>query len=178
MCGKNKQYFFILPVGLLLSCVVGVLRGEELPQPGKTQQSSPGNNSSSSSSSVHFQTWETLSGKFDRALETHEATLNEALQRLQTSELNGSKLNDLLNQSLRQNGDLKNYNNQIGQRMQESDEWNSELQDDNVKLKAGVKAEKAQGLRNTIIAGIVGIVLGLLIPFIIKLLRMFKVIPI
>jgi len=178
MCRENAEYFFILLVGLLLSCIVGVLRGQELPQPGKTQQSSPSSNSSSTSSSAHFQTWEMLSEKFDKTLETHEATLNEALQRLQTSELNGSRLNDLLNQSLQQNEDLKNYNNQIGQRMQENDEWSAELQDDNVKLKAEVKVAKAQGLRNIIIAGIVGIVLGLLIPFIIKLLRVFKVIPI
>jgi hypothetical protein len=119
-----------------------------------------------------------LSEKFDKALETHEATLNEALQRLQTSELNGSRLSDLLNQSLRQNEDLKNYNSQIGQRMQENDEWNAELQDENIKLEAEVKVAKAYGLRNTIIAGIGGIVLGLLIPFIIKLLRIFKVIPV
>jgi hypothetical protein len=30
MCRENKEYFFILLVGLLLSCIVGVLRGEEL----------------------------------------------------------------------------------------------------------------------------------------------------
>jgi hypothetical protein len=62
--------------------------------------------------------------------------------------------------------------------MQESDEWNAELQDENVKLEAKVKITKANGLRNTIIAGVGGIMLGLLVPFIIKLLRMFKVIPV
>jgi hypothetical protein len=62
--------------------------------------------------------------------------------------------------------------------MQESDEWNAELQDENVKLEANVKVVKAQGLRNTIIAGIGGLTLGLLIPLIIKLLRVFKVIPV
>lgn len=61
--------------------------------------------------------------------------------------------------------------------MQEADEWNAELQDENIGLKAEVKIVKANGLRNTIIAGIAGIVLGLLIPFIIKLLRAVKIIP-
>jgi hypothetical protein len=54
--------------------------------------------------------------------------------------------------------------------MQESDEWNAELQDENMKLEAEVKGAKANGLRNTIISGIGGLVLGFLIPFIIKLL--------
>jgi hypothetical protein len=62
--------------------------------------------------------------------------------------------------------------------MQESDEWNAALQDENVKLEAEVKVVKAHGLRNTIIAAIGGLVLGILLPFIIKLLRTFKVIPV
>ncbi|MDR2150149.1 MAG: hypothetical protein LBO67_04910 [Spirochaetaceae bacterium] len=62
--------------------------------------------------------------------------------------------------------------------MQESDEWNAELQKENVKLEFEVKVAKIHGLRTTILAGIGGIVLGLLIPFIIKLLRVFKVIPV
>jgi hypothetical protein len=62
--------------------------------------------------------------------------------------------------------------------MRESDEWNAELQEDNIKLEAKVKATKTNGLRNTIIAGIGGLVLGFLLPFIIKLLRTFKVIPV
>jgi hypothetical protein len=61
--------------------------------------------------------------------------------------------------------------------MQESDEWNAGLQAENVKLEARVKAARANGLRNTIIAWVGGIVLGLLIPFIIKLLRLFRIIP-
>jgi hypothetical protein len=73
---------------------------------------------------------------------------------------------------------LETFNDQIGQRMQESDEWNADLQDENVRLGAKIKIAKANGLRNTIIAGFGGIVLGLLIPFIIKLLRVFKIIPV
>jgi hypothetical protein len=62
--------------------------------------------------------------------------------------------------------------------MQESDEWNAELQEDNIKLEADVKVAKAHGLRNTIIAGIGGLALGILLPLIIKLLRVFKIIPV
>jgi hypothetical protein len=61
--------------------------------------------------------------------------------------------------------------------MQDSNEWNAELQDENIKLEAKAKIAKTKGLRNTIIAGIGGIVLGLLVPLIIKLLRTFKVLP-
>jgi hypothetical protein len=62
--------------------------------------------------------------------------------------------------------------------MQESDEWNAELQDENAKLEAGVIAAKARGLRNTVIAGIGGLVLGVLIPLIMKLLRKLRAIPV
>ncbi|MDR0374331.1 MAG: hypothetical protein LBH85_01215 [Treponema sp.] len=62
--------------------------------------------------------------------------------------------------------------------MQESDEWNAELQEDNIKLEAEVKAAKARGLRYAVIAGAGGLALGLLVPLIIKLLRAFKVIPV
>jgi hypothetical protein len=62
--------------------------------------------------------------------------------------------------------------------MQESDEWNAELQDENIKLEAKVKIARANGLRNTIIAGAGGIILGLLAPIVVKLLRRFKVIPV
>jgi hypothetical protein len=62
--------------------------------------------------------------------------------------------------------------------MQETDEWNAELQEDNIKLEAEIKVAKAHGLRNTVIAGIGGLALGFIIPLIIKLLRAFKVIPV
>jgi hypothetical protein len=62
--------------------------------------------------------------------------------------------------------------------MQESDEWNAELQDENVRLEAEVEAAKEHGLRNTMIAGLAGLALGVLLPFIIKLLRFFKAIPV
>jgi hypothetical protein len=66
---------------------------------------------------------------------------------------------------------LKTFNDQIGQRMQESDEWNAELQENNIKL-------EADGLRNAIIAGIGGLVLGILVPLIIKLRRALKALPV
>jgi hypothetical protein len=62
--------------------------------------------------------------------------------------------------------------------MQESDEWNAELQDENVKLEAEVKVAKANGMRNTVIAGMGGIVMGILVLLVIKILGAFKVIPV
>jgi hypothetical protein len=83
----------------------------------------------------------------------------------------------LYENSLTKITNLETFNSQIGQRMRESDEWNAELQEDNIKLETKIKIAKANGLRNTIIAGAGGIALGFLIPFIIKLLRTIKIIP-
>jgi hypothetical protein len=62
--------------------------------------------------------------------------------------------------------------------MQESDEWNAELQTENMNMEAEVKIAKANGLRNAIIAGSGGIALGLLAPLIVKVLRRLKAIPV
>jgi cell division protein FtsL len=48
--------------------------------------------------------------------------LNELYRRLQTSEANGQLLTNLCAELSRQNDDLKNYNSQIAERMQERDE--------------------------------------------------------
>jgi hypothetical protein len=122
MCGENKDFFIIMFVALLLASVVGALRGQEIPQPGRTRQPLPDSGSSSNSSGAHWRTWEMLSEKFDRALNQHEATLNELYTRLQTSEANGKLLTGLCAELSMQNEDLRNYNEQIGQRMQERDE--------------------------------------------------------
>jgi septal ring factor EnvC (AmiA/AmiB activator) len=76
----------------------------------------------SSNSGQHLQTWETLSTQFDQTLQAHEETLRELSERLKTSESNGERLTNLLDESLTQNADLKTYNTQIAQRMQERDE--------------------------------------------------------
>jgi hypothetical protein len=149
-----------------------------LSMPGRMPLWSQNNEPSSNSSAGHLTTWEALSSRFTLGLEQHEQTLKELGQNLQTSEASLQRLMPLYELSLQQNESLKTYNNQIGQRMQESDEWNAELQDENVKLKAKVKIAKANSLRNIIIAGGGGIVLGFLVPLIVKLLRRFKVIPV
>jgi membrane protein implicated in regulation of membrane protease activity len=131
----------------------------------------------SNNSDVTLQTWQLLSGKFQSELVMLRNDLNQALTELQQSKNYGQQQTNLLDQSLRRTNVLEAFNQQIGERMQEADEWNAELQDENIGLKAEVKIVKANGLRNTIIAGIAGIVLGLLIPFIIKLLRAVKIIP-
>jgi chromosome segregation ATPase len=123
---------------------------------------------SSTSSGAHYLTWETLSGKFDKALETHETTLNEALRNLQTSELNGLRLSDLLNRSLTQNEGLKTYNQQIAERMQERDEDLASAQDRIGKLeKRCLKAVIA-------IIALAGVILAYIVC---KAIRFFKIIP-
>ncbi|MDR2793562.1 MAG: hypothetical protein LBB61_07845 [Treponema sp.] len=76
----------------------------------------------SSGSGQHLQTWETLSTQFDQTLQAHEETLRELSEKLKTSENNGKRLTNLLDESLTQNAALKTYNGQIAQRMQERDE--------------------------------------------------------
>jgi hypothetical protein len=123
-----KFYWFVLRV----FCVVALL---SIPlMLGKTLLWSQSSEQQSNSNNEHFQTWETLSERFGRTLETHEATLSEALRRVQTSETNGAVLNNLLNQSLMQNESLRVYNSQIGERMQERDEDLTVAYDDINKL--------------------------------------------
>jgi hypothetical protein len=61
--------------------------------------------------------------------------------------------------------------------MQESDEWNAELQEDNIKLEADVKAAKAQGLRNTLSAAVIGALAGFLLSPAFRLLQKLKIAP-
>jgi chromosome segregation ATPase len=76
---------------------------------------------SSRSSSAPSATWEILSHQFGLALQEHEATLTALSQKLQTSEASGKLLSDSLTKLSQQNSDLRNYNEQMGQRMQERD---------------------------------------------------------
>jgi ABC-type multidrug transport system fused ATPase/permease subunit len=117
---KRVRFFYSYPC-LLLVCLALVVLPALLTY-GETPAPLPGNNLSLSNSDEHLKTWETLSANFNTALKMHEMTLNEALLKVQTSENNGRQLNDLLSMSLKQNADLKSFNEQISQRMQERDE--------------------------------------------------------
>jgi uncharacterized membrane protein YjjP (DUF1212 family) len=55
-------------------------------------------------------------------LKRHEETLTELSEKLKTSENSLEQSTLLLEKLSRQNEDLKNYNNQIGERMQDRDE--------------------------------------------------------
>ena len=113
---KPSYYFYacVLPAVLL----IGILQ----PALGQTQPSLQSKQQSLSSSAGHLMTWERLSGQFGETLQAHEATLTELSQKLETSERNGQLLTGLLEQLSAQNESLKNYNTQIGERMQERDE--------------------------------------------------------
>jgi hypothetical protein len=140
--------------------------------------SSQNSEQKSNNSNAILQTWEQLSGKFQSELTALRQDLQAALNDAGQSKMSLQKLTVLYENSLTRIANLETFNSQIGQRMQESDEWNAELQEDNIKLEAEIKVVKARGLRNTVIAGIGGLVLGILIPLIIKLLRVFKIIPV
>jgi hypothetical protein len=156
MCTANRQFGIIILVFCLLSCVVGALRGTEEPASGKTPPQSPGSSWSLSSSGEHLATWTRLSGKFEQTLNRHEQTLSELSGRLRTSERNGTRLNDLLTQLSRQNDDLKAYNGQIGERMQERDEELSRAYEHTIKLeKRFLKAVIGMVVMGLIIAGAV-----------------------
>jgi hypothetical protein len=145
-----------------------------IPMALSSQSSGPRSNNSGGI----LRTWEQISGKFQNELTALRQDLQTALNDANQSQTSLRKLTVLYENSLTRITNLETFNDQIGRRMQESDEWNAELQEENVKLKAEVKTAKARGLRNTVIAGIGGIALGILVPLIIKLLRFFKVIPI
>jgi Skp family chaperone for outer membrane proteins len=145
-----------------------------LPMALSSQNSEPKSNNSS----AILQTWRQISERFQSELTALQQDLQAALDDAKQSKTSLQKLTVLYENSLTRITNLEAYNEQIGQRMQESDEWNAELQDKNMKLKADVKIAKANGLRNAIIAGASGIALGFLIPFIIKLLGKLKIIPV
>jgi hypothetical protein len=140
--------------------------------------SSQSSGQNSNNSDAILRTWEPLSARFQNELTALQQDLQAALNDAQQSKTSLGKLTGLYGNSLKRIANLETFSEQIGQRMQEADEWNAELQDENAKLEAGVIAAKAHGLRNAIIAGVGGLVLGALIPLIIKLLRKFKVIPV
>jgi hypothetical protein len=169
MCRENREYFIILAVAVLLCSVWGALHGQEVPQPGQTPPSSQSSERSLSSSASHFLTWETLSAQFETTLNQHDATLNEALEKLKTSEANGQKLSVLLTLSLKQNEDLRNFNNQIGERMQERDEDLAVAYDD---------IDRLTRQRNTLLAIVItaGVIILALVVFMV--LRLLRVIPV
>jgi phage terminase large subunit GpA-like protein len=168
MCKENRECFIFLLAAVLLCSAWGALHGQEVPQPGQTHLSSRSSERSSSSSAGHFQTWETLSVQFETALNQHEATLNEALGKLKTSEANRQKLSVLLTLSLKQNEDLRNFNSQIGERMQERDEDLSGAYDD---------IDRLMRQRNTLLAIAItaGVIILALVVF--MALRLLRVIP-
>jgi hypothetical protein len=81
--------------------------------------------------------------------------LSQALTELQTSKANLQSLTSLLEASLKANEDLRNYNQQIGQRMQERDEDLYRAYQDIEKLE---KKNAAQGRKIIILGFILGIV--------------------
>ena len=138
MCAANKQFLFYLLAALLLSRVVGALRSQELPNPGKTQALSPSSGSPSNSSNSDLTTWEKLSANFQEALTTQYNQLQQALRETETSKANSARLTFLLDESLKANDSLRNYNAQIAERMQERDEDLASAYAENGNLKARI----------------------------------------
>jgi hypothetical protein len=142
--------------------------------PAWSQDSGPKLNNSNAT----LRTWEQISGKFQSELSALRQDLQAALNDAKQSKTSLQKLTVLYENSLTRITNLETFNEQIGQRMQENDEWNAELQNENIKLETDIKIAKERGLRNILIAGIGGFVLGLLVPLIVKLLRVFKIMPV
>jgi hypothetical protein len=169
---SDRLLFLIYLCGTPQSLVLLILLAPQ------TQVWSQSSGLKSNNSNETSQTWQQISVKFQSELTALRRDLQAALSDAQQSKTYLQKLTGLYENSLTRITNLETFNEQIGQRMQESDEWNAELQCDNVKLEAKVKMAKAHTLRSILIAGIVGIVLGILVPFILKMLRTFKVISI
>ena len=84
---------------------------------GATQARPQNSGSPSSGSSGDLKTWEQLSRRFMTDLDDQSTELQQALTEIRTSEANSGKLTYLLEQSLKANGGLRNYNEQLEQRM-------------------------------------------------------------
>jgi hypothetical protein len=171
MCGKLLSRLFLrspwyraFPILLLTLIPMGLL----------SQTSEPKLNNSNAT----LQTWEQISEKFQSELTALRQDLQTALSDAQQSKTSLRKLTDLYGNSLVRIANLETFNDQIGRRMQESDEWNAELQVENMKLEAGVKTAKANGLRNTVIAGIGGFALAIIGYIVIRVLRFLRIIPV
>jgi hypothetical protein len=171
--GSGGSFRLVLPLDWFLVLLIMALL-----MPGRMPAWSQDSEPKSNNSSAILLTWEQISGKFQSELTALRQDLQAALNDAKQSKTSLRKLTVLYENSLTRMTNLEAFNEQIGQRMQESDEWNAELQNENVKLKADVKIVKTRGMRNILIAGIGGFVLGLLVPLIIKLLREFKIIPV
>jgi hypothetical protein len=175
MCGANKRFFLYLSLALrsLWRRALPALLLPLIPMALSSQSNGPKSNNSNAT----LRTWESVSGRFQSELTALRLDLQAALSDAEQSKTSLRKSTVLYETSLTRIANLEAFNCQIGERMQESDEWNAELQDENVKLQADVKTAKANGLRNAIAAGVGGLALGLLFPLIIKLPRALKVIP-
>jgi septal ring factor EnvC (AmiA/AmiB activator) len=103
--------FWLLAAAFLALSIAGAT-------PAWPQSSGP----SSTSSAGPSATWQELSNQFDNLLNQHEATLKSLSTRLMTLETGNVQLTSSLKQLSEQNSSLRNYNEQIGQRMQERDQ--------------------------------------------------------
>jgi hypothetical protein len=157
------------PFLLLLLVYCFVLARPSLPQTsGETQPLSPNSGLSSNNSAEHLTAWNRLSEQFSEALYRHEATLEELSGKLETSEANGKLLTGLLDRLSRQNEDLRNYNDQIGDRMRERDEDLAEAYDRVDRLeKRRLKALIAIIIMAAVILGYIAV----------KVFRVFRVMP-
>jgi chromosome segregation ATPase len=128
---RTRQFFWLCVAALYLSLAqqASAQQGEG-GESGKTQPLSTTKSASLKSSEAHLNDWETLSWKFDQTLSAHEATLTELSAKLATSENNGRLLTSLLGELSRQNADLKTFNTQIAERMQDRDQELAALYDE------------------------------------------------
>jgi septal ring factor EnvC (AmiA/AmiB activator) len=104
--------FCVLPGALLIASLLTY---------GQTQPLSPNSGQSLTTSAAHLMTWDRLSAQFETALAAHEQTLAELSEKLKTSENSLTQSMLLLEKLSKQNEGLRNYNQQIGQRMYERD---------------------------------------------------------
>ncbi|MDR2447319.1 MAG: hypothetical protein LBD58_08565 [Treponema sp.] len=111
----RSETFYAIILLCLCGCTSALLLLSLTPPPQASGR--PLNNSG-----PHSQTWERLSAQFEEALRRREETLRRLSEKLKISEGNGGRLTSLLDESLRQNENLKAYNEQMARRMQERDE--------------------------------------------------------
>jgi hypothetical protein len=166
MCKENKEYFIILFVGLLLSCVVGVLQGEE---PDRwyliSERELQSIEAYKEKSEAERQSW--LLQAIDLKTQAERLNARAANSRSESESLN-QQLRQERERNLKLTQSFNEYETAASRTISQKDTCIGVLETEN---------EKVTGQRNTLLAIVVTAGMVILGFAAFKVLRFFRVIP-
>jgi hypothetical protein len=167
MCKENRDYFIILLIGLLVSCVVGVVRGQEQPGP-----------------------WYLISeaelGSIERYKEKSEQERRNWLLQVQTLKTRAVSLesessslnNQLLTAREAQRRSEQLYEQSEAEKLTIISSLNGQIVDkEKARAKWETETVKTKGQRNTLAVLCVALALAVLAPIILRILKIFRIVP-